>query len=70
MQGIPLFFLFPTLSEMEPLLVFDYSNNSFSEHWEVCINVTTRFGYTKLKQEIAVNPLPQIIFHFRKPSTE
>ena len=25
------------------------------------------FGNTKLNQDITVNPLPQIIFHFRKP---
>ena len=28
------------------------------------------FGDSKIKQEFAVNPLPGIIFHFRKPSIE
>ena len=49
MQGIPLFFLFHELIEMKPLQAFDYSNNSFKEHWIVCINATTNFWEHKNK---------------------
>ena len=31
---------------------------------------TPIFGDSKIKQEFAVNPLPGIIFHFRKPLIE
>ena len=49
MQRIPLFFLFHTLNEMQPLQAFDYFNNSFKEHWIVCINATTKFWGHKNK---------------------
>ena len=58
MQGIPPFFLFCALSEMKPLQAFDYSNNSFTEHWKVFINLTINFRVHKNKSDCreAINP--------------
>ena len=63
MQGIPLFFLFHTLSEMQSLQAFDYSNNSFKEHWKVCINARANFLGRKNKagdcgESIALDHFP------------
>ena len=67
MQGSQLFFLFQTLSEIKSVQAFDYSNNSFREHWKVYINATKNFWGHKNKPGDCLESLPQIIFHFRKP---
>ena len=75
MQGIPLFFRYfihsvrynlgkPSISSFKE--VTHSRSNSFKEHWKVFVNVTIKIGDTKIKQEIAVNPLSRIIFDFRK----
>ena len=67
MQGVPLFFLFHTLDEMQPLQAFDYSNKSFKEHWKVCINAAINFWGHKNKAGDCRESITWDHFPFRKP---